>query len=159
MKATGVILIIVSGLCLGLNSAAALHRREAALLDFKQMLQAFKSGIGCTAMPLSQLIAQTESSRFCVLAQAQPTICTNPKQALLTSGAQILRNKDDLKLYTGFVQNLGETDTQSQLEHIELYSQLLQANLTAAANERASKSRLYVYIGLFGGIALSLVLL
>lgn len=159
MKPLGAMLIILSGLCLGLNFSAALRRREAALLDLNQMLQAFKSGIGCAACPLAQLVQQNDSSQLCRLAQTHPQLYSNPKAALLSSGEIILKNHADLKLYTDFISGLGETDTQSQLEHIELYTQLLQANISAAANEHKNKSRLYVYMGLFGGVALCLVLI
>lgn len=159
MKTLGAILIIASGLCLGLSFSAALHRRENTLLDLRQMLQSFKAGIGCTASPLSLLVAQNSGSRFCTLARAEPQFSTNPKSALLSSGEKLLKNQDDLKLYTDFVNGLGETDTQAQLEHIELYAQLLQVSITAAANDCKSKSRLYTYMGLFGGISLCLVLI
>lgn len=129
------------------------------LLDFKRMLCAFKTGIGYAARPLADLIAETRESRFCEEAARNELVLTEPKTALRQAGEKFLSRREDMDLFEMFVQGLGESDTQGQLEHISLCAELLEGAIARATEERERKSRLYVCMGLFGGITLCMVLL
>lgn len=136
-----------------------LRKREEALLDLKRTMQAFRTGIHYAACPLGELIAQTGDSRFCRLAAKDPAFLTEPRSALARAGEKLLRESADLELYRGFVRELGNSDTQGQLEHLSLCADLLETNLTQAREATEKKSKLYVCLGLFGGITICLVLL
>ncbi len=158
MKALGGLLVILSGLFLGLWTAAGLRRREEALLDLKRTIQAFRTGISFAARPLPELVMETKDSRFCRAAENR--LCLrDPRGALEQAGEGILRDSEDLALYRRFVRGLGETDTQGQLEHFQLCEALLEGRLAEAGKAREQKTRLYVCLGLFGGVTLCLVLL
>lgn len=144
---------------MGLNRSRTLRKREEALLEFKRLLQAFKTGIGYTARPISELIAENRDLQICAVAAQEPAALTSPKAALLGAGKLFFRNPADISLFTDFVNGLGESDTQGQLEHIALTAELLETKLTDAADDKAKKSRVYVCVGLFSGITLCLVLL
>lgn len=144
---------------MGLSRARELSRREEALLDFKKLLQFFKTGIGYAARPLAELISEAQDSRFCKEAAKNAAALAEPKAALKSAGEKILRDNADIELFRVFVQGLGESDTHSQLEHIAMCAELLESNLSHAAEEKTKKSQLYVCLGLFGGITLCLVLL
>lgn len=150
---------MLSGLSIGLCHARALHEREKALVDLKLMLQALKTGISYTARPLAELIAEIEDSSFCRIAAESPCLHTEPKAALVNAGNSILHNKPDRKLFTTIVTGLGESDTDGQLEHLELCASLLENSLLSAKADSEKKSKLYVCMGLFFSIILCLVLL
>ena len=65
----------------------------------------------------------------------------------------------DRELYLGFVQGLGASGVEGQLEHLELYAALVGPLLHRAREDRERRSRLYVALGAFGGMALCLALL
>lgn len=159
MKALGGLLVILSGLFLGLWAAAGLRRREEALLDLKRTIQAFRTGVSFAARPLPELVMETKDSRFC-RAAAENRLCPqDPRGALEQAGERILHDPEDLALYRSFVRGLGETDTQGQLEHFQLCEALLEGRLAEAGKAREQKTRLYICLGLFGGVTLCLVLL
>lgn len=64
----------------------------------------------------------------------------------------------DRKLLASFGKEFGASDTQGQLSLCELYLTLFQGNLKTAKEERNKKSRLYLTLGIFGGLAASLLL-
>lgn len=144
---------------LGLWAAGKLKRREAVLLDLKQMIQNFRTGVSYSARPLAELVEADRDSPFCRLAAGEPTLSLDPRSALESAGERLLDCPEDAELYRGLIRGLGESDTQGQLEHLDLYSALLEDNLARAKTDREKKSRLYVCLGLFGGITLCLVLL
>ena len=71
----------------------------------------------------------------------------------------MLWDRGDLELYLNFVAGLGVTDTQGQLEHIGLYTSLLEPRLLQAREEAGQKAKISVALGLFAGTALALLLL
>ena len=56
MRALGAVLVLCSGVLWGLGRARALGERERLLLDWEQLLQRLRTGIGYSASPLSQLV-------------------------------------------------------------------------------------------------------
>ncbi len=159
MKLTGAALVILSGLFLGLGQAAKLRQRVEILLDWKRMIQSFRTGISYSACPLGELIAVNRDSRFCRLAAAEPGFLTEPKAALERAGGKLLRDAKDLELYRGFVRGLGDSDVQGQIEHMGLYGALVDGSLAQAKETREKKARLCVCLCLFGSVTLCLVLL
>ena len=67
--------------------------------------------------------------------------------------------RKDRELFQNFVQGLGASDTQGQLEHLELYMDLLRERLREAREEYMQKNRLYIALGLFAGVALCVIIL
>lgn len=159
MKLIGAAFILLSGVCIGMKKSGELKTREERLLALKRMIQVFRTEICYTARPLDQLISENRESVFCSLAMKEPSIFQDPKDALQNAGKQLLKDTGDLELYRSLVKGLGESDSQSQMEHLDLYAELLETRLKQAEEAKEKKSRLYVCLGLFGGITLCLVLL
>ncbi|MGI6255367.1 MAG: stage III sporulation protein AB [Acutalibacter sp.] len=136
-----------------------LRRRARLLLDWKAMLQRFQTGIRYAAESLPEMILELESSRFCRLAEQDGEFLMDPAGALERAGRALLWDKGDLELYLNFVQGLGVTDTQGQLEHIGLYTSLLEPRLVQAREEAGQKAKISVALGLFAGTAIALLLL
>lgn len=158
MRLIGAALVIASGLLLGMFGVGELRKREMLLLDLKKLMQDLKTGISYSTCPLPELAAR-ENSQFCREAIGEASFPEDPCKALQTAGNRLLRKKEDRELYSGFIQGLGASDIQGQIQHIELYASLLENSLEGAREDREKKSRLYVSLGLFGGLALCIVML
>ena len=149
---------MVSGLCLGLQKSGELRKREEALLEFKQLLQRFRTEILYTLRPLGELIAKNQDFRLCSLAVREQCFSHSPKEALEQAGRKLFREATDAELCAGFVKGLGESDTQGQMEHLDLYADLLESHLRQAGEAREKKSRLYICFGLFCALTLCLMM-
>ena len=149
---------MLSGLCLGLKKSGELRKREEALLEFKQLLQRFRTEIHYTLRPLGELIDRNQDFLLCGLAAREQCFFHSPKEALERAGRKLFRDTSDAELCAGFVKGLGESDSQGQIEHLSLYSDLLESHLLQAGEAREKKSRLYICFGLFGALTLCLLL-
>ncbi len=152
MKLLGSAFLIASGLLWGLSRFWELARRERLLLELQRLMQSLETGIRCSARPLGELLAQ-ESSPFC---QGEGA---SPQEAMLQAGGRLLRRREDLALYKGFVAGLGATDSQGQQHHIGLYAAQLAHLLEGARLEREKQGRLSISLGLFAGITASILLM
>ena len=65
----------------------------------------------------------------------------------------------DRELLVHFGDGLGRTDVEGQLTNCRLYAEQLGERLEEARRDAATKSRLYVTLGVTGGIGLALLLL
>lgn len=150
---------MMSGLCLGLQRSGELRKREELLLEFKRLLGRFRTEIHYTLRPLGELISGNQDFQLCSLAVSEQCFFHSPKEALERAGKKLFRDSSDAELCMGFVKGLGESDSQSQIEHLNLYTDLLEAHLTQAGEAREKKSRLYICFGLFGALTLCLLLI
>ena len=64
----------------------------------------------------------------------------------------------DLELLKGFGAGFGSSDTEGQLAHFSLYETLAASALNEAKEERNRKSKLYLMLGVFGGLAAAILL-
>ena len=159
MKLAGAILLVLSGVIGGALGAARLQRRVRMLRDLKMLMQAFQTGIRFAAASLPELILEYQDFPFCRLAEKDGEFLLNPARALEGAGRVLLWDNGDWELYQGFVQGLGVSDVQGQMEHLELYRSLLEPRLEQAREEAMQKSKVFVALGLFAGVTLSLLLL
>lgn len=66
--------------------------------------------------------------------------------------------RKDLELLKGFGAGFGSSDTDGQLSHFSLYENLTSSALNAAKEEQNRKSKLYLMLGIFGGMAAAILL-
>lgn len=151
MKLLGSAFLVGSGLLWGLSRFWELARREQLLFELQRLMQSLETGIRSCARPLGELLSQ-EASPFC---QGEGA---TPQEAMLQAGSRLLRRREDLALYKGFVAGLGTTDVQGQQRHIGLYASQLAHLLEGARAEREKQGRLYISLGLFAGLTISILL-
>ena len=65
----------------------------------------------------------------------------------------------DKDLLLQFGKELGKTDVEGQLKHIELYNTVFNKQLNSAEDEINKKSKLYKTMGLFVGISAALMMI
>lgn len=157
MKLLGGLLLVASGLLWGWGKSQELRRREALLCDWQRLLQSLKTGISYSARPLGELIRAADSL-FCREAARQPDFAHDPRQALSQAGESLLGRQEDRELYRGFAAGLGASDVPGQLRHIDLYAAMVDQALAGAREERDKRGRLYICLGLFGGLTACLLL-
>lgn len=80
------------------------------------------------------------------------------RQVQLTAPSMHLAG-EDRRLLLNFLQSLGATDLSGQMDHCRMHAELLGRQLEAARKDYGEKNRLYVSLGLFGGLALSMLLI
>lgn len=158
MKLLGSVFLLLGGLLWGFSKARELWQRERLLGQWQRLIESLKTGVSFAARPLGDLIRE-DGSPFCREAAASPLFSQNPQQALLQAGKRLLPRQGDKALYQGFAQGLGTSDAAGQLRHLELYASLVGQALLEAREERDKRSRLYICLGLFGGLTLCLLLL
>lgn len=81
------------------------------------------------------------------------------KQQILSLPSSLSLNKSDIELLIEFGNELGKTDIDGQLKHIELYKNLFQKELMSAEEDIINKSKLYKTMGLFVGISTTLMII
>jgi len=158
MKLLGSLLLIASGLLWGCAKSRELLRRERLLTEWQRLMQSFKTGISYSARPLAEMI-RGDTSPFCREAVKLPDFSRDPRQALAQAGENLLGRQTDKALYQSFAAGLGASDASGQLRHIDLYAAMVEQALKEAREERDRRGRLYICLGLFGGLTVCLLLL
>lgn len=159
MKGLGALLVMFSGLFLGLWGAFRLGRRERLLTEWKKLMAELRMEMVYSSRPLAQMLGEKTGFPFCRLAAREPNFLFDPTAAMEEAGKALFSSKEDLELYLGFVRGLGTSDTKGQLDHIGLYEAMLAQHLEEAREQKTLKSRLYVVLGLFSGLTLCIVML
>ena len=155
----GAVMIVVSGFLLGLSGVRRLTKRERELLELQKLMQRLITGIQFSARPLPEFILENRDLSVCKNAAQEEGMENDPHGALEKVSASLFPEQKDFQLCRGFLTGLGTSDIEGQIEHITLYSALLEENLREARTEREQKGRLYLALGLFGGITICLILL
>ncbi len=158
MRMLGVMLLVLSGLVWGLGKAGSLGQRVVLLTELLGLMQFLRTGIGCYARPLGELLAAFDS-RLCREALALPGFAGHPAGALLQAGEKLFSVEGDRENLRAFTEGLGVSGTQGQLEHLELYMALTEERLKEAKEECSQKRKLYVALGLFAGLTVCIVIL
>lgn len=152
---------------LGLYAAMGLNRRAAALEEAGRLLAHLATRIRYTAAPIGELLGEAADGfrRLPFLREAGRQMSggadfhTAWGQALRQKGPESGLHAADLELLTRFGEGLGQTDVEGQLAHCELFARLLGEQQAEAKTQAAAKGRLYVTLGVAGGLAAALLLL
>ena len=158
MRRLGGGLLAVSGMLWGLDRARGLARRTERLRELLNFMQFLRTEIAYSAYPLGQLLAMGQNL-FSQAAVKRPRFKEDPVAALAEAGRALLPWAKDRVMFQGFVQGLGASDTQGQLEHLALYMTLTESSLKEAREEMIQKRRLYLALGTFAGIAACILIL
>ena len=158
MRTAGALLLVVSGLIWGLGRAGELRRRVELLEEIYGAARRLKAEIYYSSRPIGELIRMC-GGRLCSMAAQSRSFQSDPAGALAAAAEELFKKREDRELAQGLAKGLGASDTQGQMEHLELYSALLESRLQKAREELSRKSRLYPCLGLFTGLGLSILLI
>ena len=169
MKTAGLLLIVVTGLLLGLTAAGGLRRRVTVLGQLSRFMTRLADQIRYTAAPVEELLEAAESSgefgelpllgRICSRIRNGERVLDAWEAAVEEDGRLSGLTRADRELLHGFGSQLGKTDVEGQIANCRQYGELLDQRLSEAREASAAKGRLYMTLGFAGGMALALLLL
>ena len=131
--------------------------------SFLLFLSAAKTEIRYSAVPVMQVVERHEEDlrfmRECVRqCENGSGFNTAWKDAVLTCAKSDGFAAQDAELLLSFGEEFGASDTDGQISHMELYSELFGTSLKSAREERTRKSKLYLMLGVFAGLTSALLL-
>lgn len=140
-----------------------LEKRVAELEAFFSFLSSAKAEIRYSALPVERIVAKHgKKQKFLVLcsqySQQGESFAQAWQHGLQEGMATTGLTRQDLDYIRDFGLGFGMTDLEGQLAHCQLYIEFIGKVLTTAREEKQKKQRLYLMLGLFGGIAAALVL-
>ncbi len=149
MKIMGAVLLSITGTVVGLNALSRLKKRAEALNWYYKSVSLIGSRIGGTAAELYDIIN---------------TLCGKEQYLRLSRPFNVQfnadnLNKDDLLTISEFFAELGSGETESEVKRCEMYSSILKSCYKKAYEEYAEKSKLYKMLGLFGGLAVAIIIM
>ena len=163
LKLIGAVLLVLAGTLAGYAESRRLSLRVRKLELFLRFLEAAQTEIRFSGMPVERILGQhpmglaflTECSEKCAAGE-NFTAAWSESVGGRAAGEGFL--PADRELLLGFGRGFGASDTDGQLSHCSLYSTLVQSNLDTAREERGRKAKLYQMLGVFAGLAVSLIL-
>jgi stage III sporulation protein AB len=151
------------GTLAGYMESHRLTMRVEQLEAFLRFLSAAQTEIRFAALPVEQIVqrhgGEMEFLRICAEHCRENGSFLSAWNAGVQSGTRgrgFLAG--DIGLLHGFGEGFGASDTEGQLSHCALYSQLISENLKNAREEKNRKSKLYQTLGVFSGMAAALLL-
>ncbi len=161
IKCIGIVLIIAFFFSAGVYLSLRLKNRYEFLSLFREFLSSLKTNIRYNGGEIFELIERSmplaiveyfKSENYSGMDIYWDRCIKNiPKNAAL--------KREDISLIAEFGKTLGTTDIEGQLNHIELYKELISSNINNSIEEIKQKSKLYKMLGLFSGIAAALLLI
>lgn len=148
------IVIILSSTVSGFHFSNRLYKR-------KEILQLFISNLKD-----AQTRIRYESRNLCdIFSDKFSGFMFNNEQRFITQWSELLKlydktlTKSDINLLMTFAENLGKTDVDGEITHIQMYVELLHSRINDAQNSINSKSKLYRTFGVCVGLLISIMLL
>lgn len=154
MKLLGAVMLTLAGLAWGLGRAKGLKDRVAALGEWRRLMLHLRTEILYAARPVGESIA-LDPGPFGSRARGW----ADPLDGLEAAGEELLGDAEDRELFRRFLGGLGASGARGQEEHFQLYGELLEQRLQEARAEWREKSRVFVAVGVFAGMAAAVVML
>ena len=163
MKLIGIAVILAACVMAGYSESRKLSLRAEQLEKFIQFITNAKTEIRYSAMPVHQIVEKhsegmrllSKCAEYCGTGLEFPAAW---KRGVQEGTAGLGLKKEDLKVMREFGEGLGATDLDGQLAHCELYLQMVSSRLEDAKKEKATKSKLYLMLGVSAGLAAALLL-
>lgn len=160
-KICGIVLIIIFSFLVGYYFSLRLKNRLEFLSGFREFMTALETNIRYNSGDIFTVIKKSlpkktaeyfKSDNFNSLSEYWESCVTN------ISNSTALK-REDLSLLREFGRMLGTTDIEGQLNHIELYKELINSNINNSIEELKKKGKLFKLLGLFAGIAAALMII
>ena len=159
-------MLILSGTIAGCMASRRLSMRVDFLNQYIKFISFCETQMRFSAIPIIEILKRQE----CVqgISPFIKSCIKNMENGLPFSKAweESLSkiNKDtgllveDINLIKDFGLNLGESDVEGQLSHCELNIKLMNEILDSANENKQKKGRIYIMLGVFSGIAITLLM-
>ncbi len=162
LKVIGSVLIISASFLIGNSKSRNLYKRRDFIKSFIVFLNSLSTNIRYEAMDIFTTVsACTRDGNLSYISKIENTepFDMQWEQKILSLPSSLSLKKSDIELLKEFGNELGKTDVDGQLKHIELYKNLFQKELMSAEEDIKNKSKLYKTMGLFAGISTTLMII
>ena len=164
LKLIGSVMLIAASFSAGYCMSKSLYRRRDFLKAFIVFLGRLATCIRYSSDNIFTLVNSCADSAELSCFRPETVVISQPfeniwNKCVLTIPKGYALKKADIDLLLEFGSQLGKTDVEGQLKHIELYRQLFEKQLEAAEDAIAKKSKLYKTMGLFVGTAAALMMM
>ncbi|MBR6033937.1 MAG: stage III sporulation protein AB [Clostridia bacterium] len=140
-------------------------KRESELKDFKSAFNLIKTKIRYTYEPLQEIFDDIAKNYNSSIAYVFKQASNNMQTQNATDGwnkavneAVISITKEDKRVVCSFGKLLGQTDSQGQINEIDLSLSLLDEQIEKAKIDKQKNVKLYKSLGVITGIAIVIVL-
>jgi stage III sporulation protein AB len=159
----GAMILIAAGALAGYMESHRLAMRVEQLEAFLRFLSAAQTEIRFAALPVEEIVqrhgGEIQFLRTCednCKAGGSFLSAWNSGVHSGTKGQGFIM--EDIGLLYSFGEGFGASDTEGQLSHCALYTELISENLKNAREEKNRKAKLYQILGIFSGMAAALML-
>lgn len=169
MKGIGAILVLITGLCLGLMARRTLARRITALTTLERLLQRLAEQIRYTACPIGDVLRTlSETSEFAEYALLHDTVERLSgdgefrvawQEAVEQQRRSLSLSERETVLLRNFADGLGTADVAGEVRHCEQYACRIRECIEERKAEAHTRGGLYTVLGFCGGSAAALLLL
>ena len=169
MKLIGALLILLTGVGIGLTARHTLERRITVLSQFERLLQRLGDTIRFQALPVADALrtladsAEFASCRWLTETAEQVAADGEFRAAWHATVKRYDRewslSEGERALFDGFADGLGTSDVDGEVRFCEQYGAQIGACLAQRREEANTRRRLYVALGICGGSAVALLLL
>lgn len=158
----GALLLIGAGLLAGYMESHKLSVRVEKLEAFLRFLSSAQAEIKYSSMPV-EAILQTHGGEITFLSHLSGSATGGSwrsawDDAVSRHAKEEGFSQKDVALLKGFGSGFGASDTEGQAAHFSLYKTLTASALDEARRDRDRKSKLYLMLGVFGGMAAAILL-
>ncbi len=159
LKIFGALLLSFAGFLGGSYFVRRLQARQRFFREMEAFLSALSTALRYQSADIFTLV-NSSTELFC-FSQAESGLsfsdCWNRRLPTLAKRWSL--SAQDVVLLREFGAQLGATDAQGQLAHIECYQSLFQKQQREAEENLRGKAKLYQTLGLFTGVSAALMLL
>lgn len=159
LKLFGALILFAACVLLGFFYAERLRLRKNFLNAFISFLTDLRTRLRYESSDIKDLIfvcsyeKELSAIHSCFGKECSGTVEKIWEEACAVCKNEFSLNSEDLKVLTGFGSKLGASDVSGQLEHIDLYSELLRKRLADAEGTLEKNAKLYRTLGFFAGAA------
>ena len=160
-KLIGCLLVVCTGTMIGFVLSGRLYKRRDFLKSFTEFISLLATNLRYSGDDIFTLVNScAENSSLDLLLFSE---CDRPFDELWLErvkqlSSEIPLSKSDISMLNDFGGQLGKTDTEGQLKHLELYEVSFSKQLSSALDAITKKSKLYKTMGFFAGSAIALIM-
>lgn len=154
VKALLCIIVVLSSTYIGFNYSTALYRRKSVLESFELELRNCSTKIRYNSFELSKVFENS----FMGYSFDDKRPFSEQWCEMLVSYSKIL-SEEDIGILTDFSKNVGTYDITGEISNIDMYIELIKAQINEADLNIKSKSKLYKTLGVSFGLAIAILLI
>ena len=157
MKGIGILLVVLTGIGMGVIGWLRLHRRVEVLTRFLRVVERLAENIRYSAAPIEEILIQLLPDLFerdCSTADPRERL----GKAIWEQGTGWGLSTDDRHLLRGFADGIGRSDIDGEMRFCGEYHKAIDGHLAQAREELRVKGRLFVIFGVCGGLLAALLM-